>query len=94
MRNLLHVPAILLHWEIISDKMSFCTATMQYSNNTIPPIKIVTYTLTTPTTSMCVYVCVLTYINEYFNEVGVVINQSDMYDHKPHPLIDHNNLLK
>ena len=68
MRNLLHVPAILLHREMISD-MSFCTATMQYSNNAIPPIKIVNHTLTTPTIS----VHVLTYINEYFNEVGVVI---------------------
>ena len=26
-----YVPAILLHREMISDKMSFCTATMQYS---------------------------------------------------------------
>ena len=75
MRNLLHVPAILLHREMISDKMSFYTATMQYSNNAIPPIKIVNHTPTTPIlrVCVCVCVCVLTYINEYFNEVGVVI---------------------
>ena len=73
MRNLLHVPAILLHREMISDKMSFCTATMQYSNNVIPLIKNVNHTL-----NMCVCVRVhgALFVSKFFlKDYGSGTNQ-------------------